>query len=268
MGPRLAVTAGIGILAGALAALLAWAASGSLGPGRLAEVGPSAGPVALAVGLEVLVGAGILLLGPQAKPRRKKARRAGKWWARGGPRTKTRSPTGRARGPDTAVEGRRALLRRSRPSTAGDPAAPAGWDRDGRTRRPAEPRTAPQAPERRQSVGAAQQVQGRQGSRRRRAGPCHAGREGAGRLTACSRSPFSSRARAPIFGPSSRRRLLPSSPRASSSSAPTARPKASRTPRPSASRPSSSRGGSTRRAMSGEPSSATSSPSGTPTSSC
>ncbi|HWI30117.1 MAG TPA: DUF6350 family protein [Microbacterium sp.] len=71
IGPRLAVTAGIGVFAGACAALLAWAASGSLGPGRLAEVGPAVGPVALAVGFEVLIGAGILLLGPAAPPRTK-----------------------------------------------------------------------------------------------------------------------------------------------------------------------------------------------------
>ncbi|HEX5858531.1 MAG TPA: DUF6350 family protein, partial [Microbacterium sp.] len=71
IGPRLAVATGIGVSAGAFAALLAWAASGSLGPGRLSEVGPAPGPVALAVGLEVLVGAAILLLGPQAGPRQK-----------------------------------------------------------------------------------------------------------------------------------------------------------------------------------------------------
>ncbi|MGC5169086.1 DUF6350 family protein [Microbacterium sp. DT81.1] len=105
VGPRIAVTAGIGILAGALAALLAWAASGSLGPGRLAEVGPSAGPVALAVGLEVLVGAAILLLGPQSKPRQRKARHAGKWWVRRA-RNEDRIPVAGAVhvGPDTAGE--------------------------------------------------------------------------------------------------------------------------------------------------------------------
>jgi len=63
---RLAVTAGMAVLSGGAAALLAWAASGSLGPGRLAEFGPDAGPVALAVGLEVLLGAAILLLSPRA----------------------------------------------------------------------------------------------------------------------------------------------------------------------------------------------------------
>lgn len=63
---RLAITAGIALLSGAAAALLAFAASGSLGPGRLAHFGPDPGPVALAVGLEVLVGAAILLLSPRS----------------------------------------------------------------------------------------------------------------------------------------------------------------------------------------------------------
>lgn len=61
---RLVVVAGIAVLSAAAAALLSAAASGSLGPGRLAEFGPQPGAVALAVGLEVLVGAAILLLAP------------------------------------------------------------------------------------------------------------------------------------------------------------------------------------------------------------
>ncbi|MFV0320350.1 MAG: DUF6350 family protein [Microbacterium sp.] len=65
--PRLVITASIGVLTGAGAALLAALAAGSMGPGRLAAVGPEPGPVAVAVGLEVLVGAGILLLGPLAR---------------------------------------------------------------------------------------------------------------------------------------------------------------------------------------------------------
>lgn len=60
--PRLVVTIAIAGIAAGAAALLSAFASGSAGPGRLAEVGPAPGPVALAVGLEVLVGAGILLL--------------------------------------------------------------------------------------------------------------------------------------------------------------------------------------------------------------
>lgn len=59
---RLTIAAGIALVSGAAAALLCVAASGSVGPGRLAHFGPDAGPVALAVGLEVLVGAAILLL--------------------------------------------------------------------------------------------------------------------------------------------------------------------------------------------------------------
>lgn len=66
---RLALTLAIAVLAGAGAALMAALASGSIGPGRLAEVGPQPGPVALVVGLEVLVGAGILLLSPSSRSR-------------------------------------------------------------------------------------------------------------------------------------------------------------------------------------------------------
>ncbi len=65
--PRLALAGGVAVLSAAAAALLALMASGSMGPGRLVDAGPAAGPVALAVGLEVLVGAAILLLGPRAR---------------------------------------------------------------------------------------------------------------------------------------------------------------------------------------------------------
>ncbi|QIG38453.1 hypothetical protein G5T42_02295 [Microbacterium sp. 4R-513] len=60
--PRLVVTVAIALVAAGAAALLALFASGSAGPGRLSDVGPDPGPVALAVGLEIVVGAGILLL--------------------------------------------------------------------------------------------------------------------------------------------------------------------------------------------------------------
>jgi len=66
--PRLAVSGLVALLAAGGAAALAALASGSIGPGSLADVGPHPGPVALAVGVEVLVGASILLLSPQ--PRR------------------------------------------------------------------------------------------------------------------------------------------------------------------------------------------------------
>lgn len=70
---RLVITAGIALVAGGAAALLCVVASGSLGPGRLAEFGPEPGPVALAVGLEVLLGAAILLLSPRSGGRRPRA---------------------------------------------------------------------------------------------------------------------------------------------------------------------------------------------------
>lgn len=58
----------LGVLAvgsGTGAAVLAWAAQGALGPGRMAELGPAPGPLALAVGLEIGVGAAIMLLSPR-----------------------------------------------------------------------------------------------------------------------------------------------------------------------------------------------------------
>ncbi|MET0813079.1 MAG: DUF6350 family protein [Microbacterium sp.] len=69
VGIRTVVALGIAVLSGAVAALFATLASGSIGPGTMAEVGPEPGPVALAVGLEVLVGAGILLLSPRRHER-------------------------------------------------------------------------------------------------------------------------------------------------------------------------------------------------------
>lgn len=65
IAPRLVIALGIAVASAASAALLAAAASGALGPGRLAFLGPEPGPVALAIGLEVLVGAAILLLAPR-----------------------------------------------------------------------------------------------------------------------------------------------------------------------------------------------------------
>jgi len=67
MGARAVITLGIAIVSASAAAVLAVIASGSLGPGALAEVGPEPGPLALAVGFEVLVGAGILLLSPRRR---------------------------------------------------------------------------------------------------------------------------------------------------------------------------------------------------------
>jgi hypothetical protein len=65
VGVRLVLAVGVAVLTGGVAALLAVAASGSIGPGRLAVVGPEPGPLALTVGLEVLAGAAILLLAPR-----------------------------------------------------------------------------------------------------------------------------------------------------------------------------------------------------------
>ncbi|WP_060916307.1 cell division protein PerM [Microbacterium oleivorans] len=48
-------------------AVLAWAAQGALGPGRLAEVGPEPWLVALVAALEVAVGAAIMLLSPRGE---------------------------------------------------------------------------------------------------------------------------------------------------------------------------------------------------------
>lgn len=64
-GPRAAIAVGIALATAGVAALAAAFASGSIGPGRLAEVGPAPGPVALAVGIEVFIGAAILLLAPR-----------------------------------------------------------------------------------------------------------------------------------------------------------------------------------------------------------
>jgi hypothetical protein len=64
-GARLVLTAGTSVLAAAATALLAVCARGAIGPGRLAETGPQPGPLALTVGLEIAVGAAILLLSPR-----------------------------------------------------------------------------------------------------------------------------------------------------------------------------------------------------------
>lgn len=65
LGPRAAIAGGIAAISAGVAALAAVLASGSIGPGRLADAGPSVGWLALAVGVEVLIGCGILLLTPR-----------------------------------------------------------------------------------------------------------------------------------------------------------------------------------------------------------
>ncbi len=62
--PRLAALAAIVLGGAAGAAVLAVTASGAMGPGRLAQTGPAALPLAVAVGAELLVGAAIALLTP------------------------------------------------------------------------------------------------------------------------------------------------------------------------------------------------------------
>ncbi len=69
IGARSVIALGIAVLAAAGAALMCALASGSIGPGRLAEVGPQPGAVAFAVGVEVLLGAAILLLSPRRHPK-------------------------------------------------------------------------------------------------------------------------------------------------------------------------------------------------------
>ncbi|HTN55300.1 MAG TPA: DUF6350 family protein [Microbacterium sp.] len=64
-GPRAAITGAVAAVSAGVAGLAAVLASGSIGPGRLADTGPSAGWFALAVGLEVLIGCGILMLTPR-----------------------------------------------------------------------------------------------------------------------------------------------------------------------------------------------------------
>lgn len=67
IGARAVIALGVAVLSASGAALLCAVASGSMGPGRLSDVGPEPGPVALAVGVEVLIGAAILLLSPRPK---------------------------------------------------------------------------------------------------------------------------------------------------------------------------------------------------------
>ncbi|WP_191966643.1 DUF6350 family protein [Microbacterium testaceum] len=65
LGPRLVLAVAVAALTGGMGALAAVVSSGSIGPGRLADTGPQPGPLALTLGLEVLVGLAILLLSPR-----------------------------------------------------------------------------------------------------------------------------------------------------------------------------------------------------------
>lgn len=65
MAPRAAIAGGIALVSAGGAAVAAALASGSIGPGRLSEAGPNPLWTALAIGIEVLIGCGILLLAPR-----------------------------------------------------------------------------------------------------------------------------------------------------------------------------------------------------------
>ena len=65
LAPRAAIAVSIAVLTAAVAGLAAVLAGGSIGPGRLADVGPSVLPFALSLGGEVLLGAAIMLLSPR-----------------------------------------------------------------------------------------------------------------------------------------------------------------------------------------------------------
>jgi len=62
IGPRLVLAFAVASLTGGVGALIAVVSAGAIGPGRLTQTGPQPGPLALALGLEVLVGLAILLL--------------------------------------------------------------------------------------------------------------------------------------------------------------------------------------------------------------
>jgi hypothetical protein len=66
-GILVTLTLSIAALAALAAALMAILASGSMGPGRLSAVGPDALAVGVAVGVEVGLGAAILLLSPRRR---------------------------------------------------------------------------------------------------------------------------------------------------------------------------------------------------------
>lgn len=102
MGARVVITMGIAIVSASAAALLAVIASGSLGPGALAEVGPAPGPLALAVGFEVAVGAGILLLSPRRRTLAESPRAAAEEPEPSAAETQEIAPIALDRGPDAA----------------------------------------------------------------------------------------------------------------------------------------------------------------------
>lgn len=65
VAPRLTAAVTVAVLTGGVGALAATFSHGAIGPGRLADTGPQPGPLALALGLEVLVGLSIMLMSPR-----------------------------------------------------------------------------------------------------------------------------------------------------------------------------------------------------------
>ncbi|WP_186324469.1 DUF6350 family protein [Microbacterium paludicola] len=65
VAPRAVIAGAIALCSAGVAAVASALASGSIGPGRMSDAGPHAGWTALAVGIEVLVGAGIMLIAPR-----------------------------------------------------------------------------------------------------------------------------------------------------------------------------------------------------------
>ncbi|MGY1552971.1 cell division protein PerM [Microbacterium sp. A588] len=65
IAPRAVIAVSTAALTAAVTAVATMLASGSIGPGRLAETGPNVGAITLAVGIEVLIGAAIMLLAPR-----------------------------------------------------------------------------------------------------------------------------------------------------------------------------------------------------------
>ena len=145
IGARAVIALGIAALSAAGAALLCVLASGSIGPGRLAEVGPQPGAVALAVGVEVLLGAAILLLSPRRAPAKAapSMRRAGPG-CRAGPRRSLRRCSARADRParDAAIEADTAPIALVPPVVSPRPWPAPADPRQHRDRRPRSPQAA------------------------------------------------------------------------------------------------------------------------------
>ncbi len=208
VGPRLVVAVSVAVLTGGVGALIAVASSGSIGPGRLAQTGPQPGPLALALGVETLVGLAILLLSPRVGaydddspvrdelPAFSLPARAHEPFDRDQHMTGPRPPPPSRAAESPRKPGRAPTASRT-PTTAGPGHPPT--TRCASASAPRGRTTNPTAPA-------------------ERTPPTHLRR-----LSACSRSPSSSPAPARTSAPCSRRLRPPTSPRAWSWSVPTAR---------------------------------------------